>query len=202
MKRTTSLWVVSLGLVVAGATARADDEEAPPAGGAVEVETTPPPPQQQAAPQTTVVNNTNTPDHRDAVPRQWHPGLIFGGLAISTTAYAASVIASAVKSDTCNGNSSNDNSSFRIGCRTETWPLYVPFAGPFIQMGFISGSNSQSAYALLAIDGAVQLGGLTMIIVGAALSSRAANKPVRADRIQFSPTFSATGGGMALEGRF
>lgn len=81
-------------------------------------------------------------------------------------------------------------------------PIYVPIVGPFIQMGYINGTGANTGRAILAIDGALQAGGLAMFIAGAALWGSSSSRPQYARRIQLAPYSAATGSGLVAFGSF
>lgn len=125
-------------------------------------------------------------------------GLIAGGASmlgamylITAIAGLATVAASDIAREVgCDGGA---------GCPTAAWPLFVPVAGPFIQMGYLSGAGANTARVLLAFDGMVQLGGLAMIIAGSLARKKV---PVYAQRFQLLPMASAGGGGLLAQARF
>jgi hypothetical protein len=92
----------------------------------------------------------------DPVPPGYHPvqkartGLIVGGAVMLGTLWLLSAMVAAISSDANQGNG-GDNA------------LFVPAVGPFIQMG---STSSATGNLFLAIDGAVQTGGLVMLIYG------------------------------------
>ena len=67
--------------------------------------------------------------------------------------YLLSVLVGAAISDVSRASGSKENGDF----------LYVPVAGPFLQM---TKTESSSGNATLAIDGIAQAAGATMLIVG------------------------------------
>jgi hypothetical protein len=110
-----------------------------------------------------VINDYN---EGEAVPPGYHPesrtrkGLIVGGAVMFGVLYLFSVLAAAVASDaakTCNaidtGCSSNNPDS----------ALYIPVAGPFVQM---AKTDSSTANFFLAVDGLGQAAGAAMLIYG------------------------------------
>ncbi|MCS6915128.1 MAG: hypothetical protein RMK29_13920 [Myxococcales bacterium] len=123
-------------------------------------------------------------------------GLIAGGAVMLGTLWLISSIAglaTVAANDICNIERS------AAGCPTAAWPLFVPLAGPFIQMAYLSGPGANTARVLLAFDGAIQLGGLAMIITGALVRKRV---PIYAGRMQIAPYTLAGGGGLMGQIRF
>lgn len=67
------------------------------------------------------------------------------------------------------------------------WPLYLPLVGPFLQMRYVEGG----AKALLAVNGALQVGGLALMIAGAAARRKIA---LYGDRLTVAPSPTPGGG--------
>src|SRR5262249_36549002 len=128
----------------------------PPEPARVEVNTPAPPP----AP--VVVNNPPSSPEGSREMTRTGRALIGAGITLFTVSYLSTVIAAAATSDVCAADAA-------LGCREAVWPIYIPVLGPFIQMGYVSGTGANSARALLAIDGVMQGGGLAMLITGAVL---------------------------------
>lgn len=81
-------------------------------------------------------------------------GLVVGGAVTFGVMYLLSVLVGAAISDTNRAfNNNKENGDF----------LYVPVAGPFLQM---TKTESSSGNVTLAIDGIAQAAGATMLIVG------------------------------------
>jgi hypothetical protein len=80
-------------------------------------------------------------------------GLVVGGAVTFGVMYLLSVLVGAAISDTNKALNGKENGDF----------LYVPVAGPFLQM---TRTESSSGNATLAIDGIAQAAGATMLIVG------------------------------------
>jgi hypothetical protein len=102
----------------------------------------------------------------DAVPPGYHPesrvrkGLIVGGAVTFGVLYLFSVLAAAVAADTaktCNSISSTCSSD------NPDSALYIPVAGPFVQM---AKTDSSTGNVFLAIDGIGQAAGAAMFIYG------------------------------------
>ena len=138
-----------------------------------------------------VVNNVRSDSgnsmHKPAARLMVGGGTLFGVMYLST------VLGAAIASDICNADS-------RLGCREASWPIYIPIVGPFIQMGYISGTGANTGRAVLAIDGALQAGGVAMFIAGAALwgAGSAKSGQQQASKIRVVPT----GTGMMAFGQF
>jgi hypothetical protein len=170
-------------------------EPAAPPSGQVQVNV---PAERQAPAPTpasaTVVNNIQTGDSGGSSRRMAGKLMIAGGTLFGAT-YLATVLGAAITSDVCQADSS-------LGCRQASWPIYVPIVGPFIQMGYINGTGANTGRAILAIDGALQAGGLAMFIAGAALWGSSSSRPQYARRIQLAPYSAATGSGLVAFGSF
>jgi hypothetical protein len=122
-------------------------------------------------------------------------GLIASGLTLFGVSYLTTVIAAAAV-----GNRCVSNQDFALGCKTADWPIYIPVAGPFIQMGYLTGPGTGAGRALLAIDGVLQTSGVILAIVGAASGKR---QPVYVSKnVQISPWAGQTGAGLFAVGRF
>jgi hypothetical protein len=80
-------------------------------------------------------------------------GLVVGGAVTFGVLYLLSVLVGAAISDTNKSFGGKDNGDF----------LFVPVAGPFLQM---TKTESSSGNVTLAIDGIAQAAGATMLIVG------------------------------------
>jgi hypothetical protein len=117
------------------------------------------------------------------------------GAAMFGVTYLITVLGSAIASDVCQADSS-------LGCRQAGWPIYLPIIGPFIQMGFLSGSGANTGRAILAIDGVVQAGGVAMSIAGAVLWGSHTSHSQYAKRLQVVPYSGSTGTGLVALGRF
>lgn len=152
------------------------------------------PAQRPAPASATVVNNIQTGDSGASGRRMAGKLMAAGGTLFGAT-YLATVLGAAIASDVCQADSS-------LGCRQASWPIYVPVVGPFIQMGYINGTGANTGRAILAIDGALQAGGLAMFIAGAVLWGSHTSHVSYARRIQLAPYSAATGTGLIAFGRF
>ncbi|MDB4939042.1 MAG: hypothetical protein JWP87_6014 [Labilithrix sp.] len=98
-------------------------------------------------------------DEGEPIPPGYHAesrvrsGLVVGGAVTFGVLYLLSVLVGAAISDTNKAFGGKDNGDF----------LYVPVAGPFLQM---TRTESSSGNVTLAIDGIAQAAGATMLIVG------------------------------------
>lgn len=98
---------------------------------------------------------------------------------------------------------------FRSGSEPE-WEGFriaslVPVAGPWIQLGVKPTGFTEDYWAMwLLIDGALQLAGTTMLIIGAATSSGADDviADVGGVELRIAPVASTSGAGLTLTGRF
>ena len=99
-------------------------------------------------------------DDGEPVPPGYHPetkirtGLVVGGAVTFGVLYLISALVAAAISDVNRGTGHDgDDGSF----------LYVPVAGPFLQM---TKTDSSTANVFLGIDGIAQAAGATMLVVG------------------------------------
>ena len=132
----------------------------------------------------------------DQIPPGYHAesrirtGLVVGGAVTFGVLYMLSVLVGAAISDTNKAfNNSKDNGDF----------LFVPVAGPFLQM---TKTDSSSGKVTLAIDGIAQAAGATMFIVGVTSPKTVL---VRNDlgEVRVMPMKMGTnGGGLGLVGTF
>lgn len=132
----------------------------------------------------------------DQIPPGYHAesrirtGLVVGGAVTFGVLYMLSVLVGAAISDTNKAfNNSKDNGDF----------LFVPVAGPFLQM---TKTDSSSGKVTLAIDGIAQAAGATMFIVGITSPKTVL---VRNDlgEVRVMPMKMGTnGGGLGLVGTF
>jgi hypothetical protein len=163
--------VVSLGLFASSASAQEAPKPLPPP---------PPPPvsaqapngeyvaplsqqtQQTYVPQSVALNGPRTISdwsEGEPIPPGYHAaqraqrGLIIGGSVMFGVMYLLSVVVAAAVSDAnkASGGTTNDDA------------LYIPGIGPFMLM---PGNSSSLGNVVLAIDGAVQTGGIIMFIYG------------------------------------
>jgi hypothetical protein len=95
----------------------------------------------------------------DQIPPGYHAetrartGLVVGGAVTFGVLYLLSVLVGAAISDVNKGTGSSNSGDF----------LFVPVAGPFLQM---TRTDSSSGNVTLAIDGIAQAAGATMFVVG------------------------------------
>lgn len=118
-------------------------------------------------------------------------GLIAGGAALLSTAYAGSVITGSIVM-------SEDN-SYCTSCigTAAGGTLLIPIIGPFISA--LTLREAAWSLPLALVDGAAQIGGLAMIIVGARTKHKV---PVYGTRVHVLPFASGDGGGLVVGGRF
>jgi hypothetical protein len=109
----------------------------------------------------------------DAIPPGYHPevrartGMIVGGAVTFGVLYLFSVLAAAISADTAKTECSfNSYGSTQTSCDSSNpaAALYIPVAGPFIQM--THAANSSSENVMLAIDGIAQAAGAAMFVYG------------------------------------
>jgi hypothetical protein len=182
-----------LGSMLVGATALwampALAEDAPTQ---VVVQPTQPAPAPAPAPTTVVVAKSDTADTR---PRAY-PGLIWGGVAVWGVSYGIAATSAAVASDVC---SASDGL-----CVKGREVLYIPVVGPFAAMAGVEGRGTATLRAMLAINGAFQLGGVAMAVSGIVLSAsnRPAPRTVVARKVAIAPFATPTSAGIGTVGRF
>lgn len=133
----------------------------------------------------------------EPVPPGYHPvtrtrtGLIVGGAVLFGVTYLFSALAAAVASD-ANPGQTNPLAS-----------LWVPAAGPFIQM-FQSG-NSATGSLVLGLDGLCQAGGIAMFAIGLAVPKTLLLRndvASSAPHLAFAPILGSGRSGMGLIGTF
>lgn len=109
----------------------------------------------------------------DPIPPGYHPvsrvrtGLLVGGLVTFGSMYLISVLTAAMTLDICK---LVNNASAKPNCNAPTF-LFVPVAGPFIEMGRSASagiSDSATVMTLLVLDGVVQVAGVAMAVAGIA----------------------------------
>lgn len=129
----------------------------------------------------------------DPVPPGYHPvertrkGLVIAGTVTFTTLYFFSAIAALMDRD--DGNH-------------EAQALFIPVAGPFIQMTKTDG-NDNSLDVLLALDGIGQGAGLFMLIYGLASTKTVlVRNDVAKPTVKVVPMRTATFSGLSLAGTF
>lgn len=134
----------------------------------------------------------------DQIPPGYHAesrvrtGLVVGGAVTFGVLYLLSVLVGAAISDTnktLGNNSSRDNGDF----------LYVPVAGPFLQM---TKTDSSSGNVTLAIDGLAQAAGATMLIVGITSPKTVLVRNDLAEVHVMPMRMGTNGGGLGLVGTF
>jgi hypothetical protein len=133
----------------------------------------------------------------DQIPPGYHAetrvrsGLVVGGAVTFGVLYLLSVLVGAAITDTNKslGNSSSNNGDF----------LYVPVAGPFLQM---TKTDSSSGNVTLAIDGIAQAAGATMFIVGITSPKTVLVRNDLAEVHVMPMKMGTNGGGLGLVGRF
>lgn len=198
LKLTALASVLATGLAAAqGPAAFAQNVQVNGSGDAPPAESASPPAQVQvntpapAAQGPTVVNNVHT--EGGYFSRPGRKLMVSGGTLFAVT-YLGTVLGAAIASDVCNADSA-------LGCREAKWPIYIPIVGPFIQMGYISGSAANTGRAVLGIDGVLQAAGVGMFIAGAAIFGSSHSTTV-AKRVQLAPFSTANSAGMLAFGRF
>lgn len=146
--------------------------------------------------QTTAVRYVEKPRTRMIIAGAAVLGLSWSLTALLTASYADSLYYKngmlARNSITASGPS--------FGTASALWPLYIPLIGPWLELGYLSGSGSQLGGTLLAIDGVVQASGLVLMIVGAATRTRVAI--YAKNNLTISPLTLSGGSGVLVGGRF
>jgi len=106
----------------------------------------------------------------DPVPAGYHVGsktrvgMIIGGAVITGITWGITALGAAAFSA---ADKTTDNFNVALGGKarpTDVTPLYIPVAGPFIQVATTGGGVVGKVFLLL--DGAIQAGGAAMIIYG------------------------------------
>lgn len=128
--------------------------------------------------------------------RHIRPGLTAAGVTLWVTSYALTILSAAIVGTNC------DPGNAELGCTSARWPLFIPVAGPFVQMGYLEGTNSGTARALLAVDGVLQAGGAAMALIGLLAQKKVLVPVFTAGRFRLTPYSPASGIGMAAATRF
>jgi len=117
-------------------------------------------------------------------------GLVGGGLTLLITGYTAALITGSVFLGIV-------NPTYDKALYDASGTLLIPVLGPFVS-GFM---YLQSFWAApwMIVDGAAQVAGLALTIVG---FRRTHKVPVFTDQLGLAPYSTATGGGLVLRGRF
>jgi hypothetical protein len=114
-------------------------------------------------------------------------GLVIAGTVTFTTLYFFTAVAALMDAD--DGNS-------------EAQALWIPVAGPFIQMSKTDGTDD-SLDVLLALDGLGQGAGLFMLIYGLASTKTVlVRNDIAKPTMKVIPTRTATSSGLSLVGTF
>jgi hypothetical protein len=124
---------------------------------------------------------------------QWK--LVKGGASQLGSSYVSTAVTGAITASVaCSRNSQSPT------C-TGLYPLYIPLVGTFIQVASVTGSPGQVAArrAFLIIDGASQLSGLALLIVGLTVKKPV---PIYTERLQLLPYAGQTGVGLVATGSF
>jgi hypothetical protein len=128
-----------------------------------------------------------------------HWPLLGAGIGILGGSYLLTAgITGAIQATDCAVNTTQSS------CTTSGtyWPMYIPVVGPFIEIGYLSGSSwGVLAYPGLVFTGLVQTAGMALIIAGAIVPRKVAvyDEP----RLSIAPyTLPAGGGGLMASGRF
>lgn len=130
-------------------------------------------------------------------------GLVIGGSVMLGTGWLVSVFTGLI------GEVIHQSTGFSgTDGQKNTWmPMLIPVAGPFVTMFTARQDISDSGYVPIILLGAVQAGGLAMLISGAVVKSqrlvRIANTELQIDPI-FAPRTAQSGGftGLSLSGKF
>jgi hypothetical protein len=113
-------------------------------------------------------------------------GLVIAGASVLGGSYLFfGFMPGAIATASCGNNT---------GCDT-LWPLFIPIAGPFIEI-----ARAGTSYApLLVLDGLAQASGLALLIAGLATTHKV---PVYSERAMVLPFSTAGGAGLRAVGRF
>jgi tetratricopeptide (TPR) repeat protein len=122
-----------------------------------------------------------------------HRGLIAGGSSLLATSYAAALIAGSMFAALASPYDSSTNGNLQAAGGT----LLIPVLGPFI--GALVFRTPYWSLPWVLVDGAAQVAGLAMIIVGARKKHKV---PVFVDNTMVMPFATASGGGLVASGRF
>ena len=136
----------------------------------------------------------------EPIPPGYHPesrvrtGLVVGGAVTFGVMYLLSVLVGAAISDANKVNKAYGGNGGETGDL-----LYVPVAGPFLQM---TKTESSSGNVTLAIDGIAQAAGATMLIVGITSPKTVLVRNDLAEVRVMPMRMGDKGGGLGLMGTF
>lgn len=159
---------------------------------------------ENARPSSTNLQPISSPSKSMKKPEK-HPrwGLIGGGIALTTLGYLGAVVPAAVAEQRCKtGEWNTDLYAPCLNPLPSVEPLYVPVAGPFMRM---SSSNNSIEKLLYGLNAAAQLGGLAMVIIGAAwwkAETPSDGNATQRVTFRFLPTLSGSEAKLALVGTF
>jgi len=144
------------------------------------------------------------------VPRGYHVetkrrvGMIIGGAVITGVMWGFTALGAAVYHA---GDTAVDNVGQSIGAKsnvTNVTALYIPVAGPFVQVAITGGSSFEKG--LLLVDGVIQLGGAAMLLYGILVPREylASGEKAATNKGTFmvAPTLSRGQTGLGLVGTF
>ncbi|MBK8940050.1 MAG: hypothetical protein IPM79_21125 [Polyangiaceae bacterium] len=123
----------------------------------------------------------------DTSPRY---GLVAAGVTTMGSLWTASFIA-AIALDKEQGSNGDPNFDDMY------WPMFIPVLGPFITIG--TADSSGTGAGILALDGALQAGGLAMLITGL-VAPKSELIPQR--RVKFTPRAGGGSVGLDVSGSF
>jgi hypothetical protein len=132
-------------------------------------------------------------DESQPIPAGYHVeqhirrDLAIAGASLFGSMYLVSVLVAAGSADANQGQ------------RNPAVAMWVPGVGPFIQ---ITQTSSELAGVALAVDGLIQLGGLTMFTIGLASPKTDLVRDNFGLRLHVAPVFTRDRSGMALLGTF
>jgi hypothetical protein len=202
-------------LIAFARNARAQDEnddEAPPATSSAPASTPAPAEHEYTAPlyqrtQPSYVpqsvalsgpHQLNDWNEGEPIPPGYHPvertrrGLIIGGAVTFGSLYLISLFAAAAGADSTDPGEKNQEAA-----------LWIPVAGPFIQM---ANTSTATGNLFLAIDGIAQTAGVGMFIAGLAWPSKVLIRNDLAGKnklnLSFTPVISKSMSGWGLTGTF
>ncbi len=150
-----------------------------------------------APPQADLRYRLDSPDIKLAPVRyemRSHRGMLGWGISLLSVGYAAAFMSGVTFAIVGGGSSSNDPSG-NLAAAGGT--LIIPVIGPFISSLVFRNAAWSVPWAL--IDGAAQVTGLALTIVGARTKRKVA---VLADRFKIGPYATPDGGGLTVSGKF
>ena len=143
----------------------------------------------------------------DAVPSGYHVesqprwGLVAPGIALGSVLWVTSIVA-AIRLDTEKNQTIVDQQG---GVREDPaysaryTPMFIPIVGPFLAIPTSNASGTGAA--ILALDGALQVGSLAMAVAGFVAPKKELVKDRAAPKVTVTPFASGSMAGFGLAGR-